>query len=306
LVVDQIKPGVLPGLGQDWFDVLKAVSLRPSGPGQLMIALGTTPGLGRDPEDVLAYHRLAELQAMGVALRQVVGLAPESATLVLDSFGPHSARAYRWSWAYPLSPSLVEVQRNRLGREEEVLTELGGPPRTVPVSLPKLRNFHRFTIQAGRGADPAHDDYLGKLLVEPIDRLLMIDPFTTHNDPHVHALDRFLKLLKPSAGAMVRVKTRKIRDDIKGRDRGTDFTTVQQARECRRLVQAHPRLSLEVRPTWIDDHDRTILLRNGAGLCYKVILGQGVYGFEAECRSRTEGVWFEVDDAEFQKAWNEF
>ena len=307
IFVDRIRPGVLPGLGQDWFDILKSVALRPCGAGQLSIALGATPALGRDPEAVMVYHRLSELQAMGVLLRQLSGPAPDSGTLVIDASDLHAARAYRWPWANPLSPSLSDVRRNRLGREADAIGELGGPLPTTAATLAPLRDFNSFSILPGRGADPADPKYLGKLLAHPIEALMMIDPYVAHDPSHLGALDRFLRLVRPAAHSTVRLKTRKASSvSLRNRSRGADFTEDQQKAECRHLERLHAHLNLKIHPMWIEEHDRTILLRHAAGTCYKVILGQGVFGFEVECRSRTEGVWFEIDNPEFKRAWSEF
>ena len=305
LSVDRIRPGTLPGLGVDWFDVLKSVASRPGGADRLKIILGATAEPGADPESIVIYHRLSELQAMGVSLDRVSGPPPESATLVINASGPLNARLFRWPWDVALSPLMSDVQRNRLGREAKALGELGQAPTSTATQFRPLRDFHSFSIRAGQGANPAHEDFLGKLLKHPIVAMMMIDPYALHSLPNSRALDRFLKLIHPAPGSTVRVKTGLARHER----RHNDFTEFEQKEERIRLEKAYSHLVLSIdtiRKEWLAEHDRTILLRTEAGASYKIILGQGVFGFSAECRNRTEGVWFEIPVADFEKARNEF
>jgi hypothetical protein len=53
-------------------------------------------------------------------------------------------------------------------------------------------------------------------------------------------------------------------------------------------------------------HDRVIYLHlnvQDASRFYKVILGQGLFGFDAACRRRSHGVWFEVEESEWNTNW---
>jgi hypothetical protein len=57
------------------------------------------------------------------------------------------------------------------------------------------------------------------------------------------------------------------------------------------------------------EHDRVILLHLAYPDCpryYRVLLGQGLFGFEAVCRRQSEGVWFRVSGEEFQHEWDRF
>jgi hypothetical protein len=53
------------------------------------------------------------------------------------------------------------------------------------------------------------------------------------------------------------------------------------------------------------DHDRIILFDiHQEQRFVKLILGQGLFGFDAACRRRSYGVWFDIDRAEFERVWS--
>src|SRR5207249_2835572 len=95
LVARSIEPGLLPGLGRDWFDVLKELAARPCGADRLTIALERLPEVGRRAAETVTYHRLAELQALGVQLLRLDGLAPVSARLVVEPVGATQGVAWQ-------------------------------------------------------------------------------------------------------------------------------------------------------------------------------------------------------------------
>lgn len=131
----------------------------------------------------------------------------------------------------------------------------------------------------------------------------MIDPYIVHGDVNVRALRGFLGKVRPVPKTVVRVKTVKNKPE---RERG-NFTEWEQKQVCSDIQKDYPSLGLDIKPVrkdWLGEHDRTIVLRHESGSCYKIILGQGVYGFLSECRSRTEGVWFAISPDEFRKAWD--
>jgi hypothetical protein len=78
------------------------------------------------------------------------------------------------------------------------------------------------------------------------------------------------------------------------------------------LRNAHRQLNVQISVPFggpLVEHDRTILIQlfqGGTDRFYRLLLGQGLFGFEANCRRRSEGVWFEISGNEFNAAWDSF
>jgi hypothetical protein len=299
LCVKSVESGIIPGLNKDWFDVLKAVAYRPCGPQRLTLLIGSSPEPGRDPDATLAYHRLAELQQLGVDLRLCAGADPEYANLLIDLHDARNGLAWRWPWTTRLSPSIDGVQRSRLGRAETARQALGATPASTPLRLPELKEFHHFLLQPRIRQDPWDERYLGKVLSQPIHRLMLIDPHFLSGREKRDMLDRFLGRVVVSDRIEVRVKT----------GRAAKFDEFHDPRaqdqECRSLETRHRRLKLRILipDSLLEEHDRTILIQTDDSRAYRILLGQGLFGFEEHCRKSSEAVWFEIGTEEFDTSW---
>jgi hypothetical protein len=206
LCVNSIQSGIIPGLNKDWFDVLKEVASRPCGPQQLSLLIGSYPEPSRDPGATLAYHRLAELQQLGVDLRLCSGPSPEYASLLVDIHDAKDGTVWRWPWTMALSSGIDNVQRSRLGRSGMARHELGALPQSAPAMLPRLKEFHHFFLQPRNQQDPWDDRYLGRILSRPIRRLMLIDPHVMSGREKRDILDRFLARIAPADQIEARVK----------------------------------------------------------------------------------------------------
>ncbi len=308
LTASSIDPGPIPGLNRDCYDLLKEAAMRPNGAGQLTIVLGCIPERGRNPSHTLGYHRLSELQACGVNLLVSEAPALSHGSLIVEGGGEIETSVWRWDWRYPFGPDIQGVCRNRLGRHDDALSELGAIPAAKPAAFPAFKAFHHFVLEPCRVTrDPFDPRYLGRLLAYPMQRLIFVDPYIMSGPTERDALDRFLGKLRTTAGSQVRVQTRQLR-----RTPGPhDFSNEREQEHARVALQTKhaSRLHLQIHIEGhrrFSDHDRTIMLevvQGGILRYYRVLLGQGLFGFEAKCNSRSEGVWFEIEQADFVAEW---
>ena len=152
-------------------------------------------------------------------------------------------------------------------------------------------------------------EYLGRILLNPVQRVLLVDPYILSGPAEVKALDRFLTGLRAANNVEVRVKSRTLRSPPGG---GDYATSTQQSAAVQQLRARFPGLHVQTRIinyATFPDHDRWIVVsvvRNNAPRYYCILLGHGLYGFEAVCKKRSEGVWFEIDANEFQTRWQVF
>ena len=195
---------------------------------------------------------------------------------------------------------------SRLGREKQALDTLEIPSDIAPVSLPELREFHEFTLEPGIRHNIFSPKLLGNLLRHKCTRLLVIDPHILHGPKQVAILTRFLESVRPSDQASYKVRTGRVR----GEQRRADFAgwSDQNAAADRvRRQLGTLNLTLEFPADgYFVDHDRVLyfhIKESGTARFYKVILGQGLFGFDAACRRRSHGVWFEIAQAEFEAQW---
>lgn len=306
LAVDRVEPGVLPGLGQDWFDVMKEVSLRPCGAGRLSLLLGRLPEYSRDPAQAIAFHRLAELQGLGVRVG-LVNEVPPHAVLSIDHDGPLPHVLWRWPWATPLGPAVDGVCRNRIGREADAAESVGRLPAAQSADFSQLGEFHHFVLYPGVRRDPGDERYLGRLMRHPVRRLLLIDPFILSGPTEAAALERFLDALHLAEGAEVHVKAGPVPDTA---GRYHFQTAAAQQTVVDRLSRRFPALRIRVPARGrLVEHDRVILfdLSSADGpRQYRALLGQGLFGFEDVCRRQSEGVWFRVSPDQFESDWGGF
>jgi hypothetical protein len=303
LIARAIEPGVIPGLNRDWFDILKEATLRPCGPASVTLILGELPDPGSVPDQTLAYHRLAELQGLGVSLRQCTEIAPAVGSLRINGSGTALEGVWCWDWSIPLSPKIDGVRRARLGRESAALAELGPQPGSEPAKLDALKEFHHFVLQPGIQQDPWDISYLGKLLQHPIRQLLLIDPHILCNREKRDILSHFLARIRQAPGLEVRVKTGR----SKSGDEFSDWKV--QDRERKSLEDRYSAINLRIHipeRAPLDEHDRPLLVRTADDRCYRILLGNGLFGFEAASRKKSEGVWFAISDRDFREEWDRF
>ena len=307
LVTNEITAGTIRGLDRDWFDILKQVASRPSGPDKLTVVLGQVPSAGSDVIRTLAYHRVAELKSLGVIVECCDGSDRRTSTLsILENHGKVQT-VWKWPWSQSLGPDVDDVCRNRLGREHEANETLEPAPVTKPLTLPKLREFYEFTLEPGRRHNFFSPHLLGNLLRHFVAGVIVIDPHIMHSDQQLSVLEDFVRQLKLTEDAQVKVKTSRVRSD----ERRGNFTSWSEqetaANNLKTRFKSH-RLSVDFPSDgFFVDHDRVIYLQlriQGEAHFYKIILGQGLFGFHSACRRRSHGVWFEVGRDEWNAAWN--
>jgi hypothetical protein len=309
LTVHSIQPDLLPALNRDWFAVLEEAAHRPCGPDSLTIMLGAIPDRGANPRATLAYQQLALLQASGVKVMRCTD-APTYASLELTDPAGGDGMIWRWPWKQPLSPEMDEVQRIRLNRYGLAKRELGIRPVTAEVTFPTFKEFHHFVLEPKAVTrDPFRPEYMGRILARPVHRILLVDPYILSGLLEVNALERFLATLRVTANVEIRVKTRALRSTP---GPGDFATPTQQSAASHQLRTKYPKLNIQtkiVSPAGFSEHDRWILvsvLQNNVPSYYRILLGHGLFGFDAACRKRSEGVWFEIEENDFHASWRGF
>lgn len=302
--VQSILPGVLPGLNRDWFDFLKEVAIRPTTTGQVTLNIEVLPQVGKSTGDTLASQRLAELQSLGVKVHASPKALPKAR---LDIGGDQDGVTWKWDWLDPLGPDIKSAQRSRIKRTKAARGELGDPGSGTPVAFEQLRQFHHFALRPGLPQDPFAAQYLGKILLMPVERLFIIDPFLLHGPQDARRLDNFLSRLRPHVDTQVCIKASPTDGkQFNFRDQN------MQIGECRKLEAKHAKLNLRIRiaTTYkMEEHDRIMLGRvrdDNQQKCYRILLGQGLFGFEAACRRYSEGIWFEMTEKSFETDWQKF
>lgn len=305
LVVDKIMPDPIPGWNRDWFDVMKQLASRPSGADKVTLILGKVPNVGSDASDTLAYHRVAELKSLGVNVLSCDRVGRETATLSIFNSDGTLNTVWKWPWNCPLGPEVDGVCRNRLGREQEAAETIDTNPTTSSLTLPILREFNEFTLEPGKRHNFFASQFLGNLLKHFIAGAVIIDPHTLHDPRKVAILDEFLRVLKVTEDAEVIVKTGRIR----GEERKGNFTSWSEQDDAAKSITAKfasHRLKVTFpNDGYFVDHDRVIYLstkKPDGDHYYKVILGQGLFGFHPACNKRSHGVWFEISEVEWTAA----
>lgn len=305
LIVDEIVPGPIRGLNRDWFDVLKQLASRPCGADKVTVILGKIPAAGSEASETLAYHRVAELKELGVNVRSCERSSREAATLSVFSSDGTINTIWKWPWESPLSPEVDGVCRNRLSREHEASETVDTEPATKPLVLPVLREFNEFTLEPGKPHNFFSQQLLGNLLKHDIAGVVIIDPHLIHSSQQVSVLENFLQVLKVTDDAEVIVKAGRVRSD----ERRGNFTSWSEQDAAAKATSARF-ASHHLKITFPDDgyfvdHDRVIYLnteKSDGNHFYKIILGQGLFGFHFACRRRSHGVWFEIPEVEWKAA----
>ncbi|GEM_PF-1775848 len=305
LVVDEIIPGPIRGLNYDWFDVLKQLANRPCGANKVTLILGKVPTAGAVALRTLAYHRIAELTALGVNVLLCEPSDRQFATLSVYNGDGTLNTVWKWPWDCPLGPEVDGACRNRLGREREACETVDSSPLTKPLLLPDLREFNEFTLEPGKPHNLFSIRFFGNLLKHSACGAVIIDPHIIHNDQQIESLENFLKVLKTEDDAEIIVKAGRIR----GSERGGNFTSwADQETAAREISEKFAHLRLKIvfpQDGHFVDHDRIIYLntrKSDGNHFYKIILGQGLFGFHPACRRRSHGVWFEISEKEWEEA----
>lgn len=306
VVTNEILPGTIRGLNRDWFDIFKQLAARPCGPDKLKLAIARIPSAGSGASDTLAYHRISELKELGVAVESFDATDRKMAVLTIQQSDESIHAVWKWSSQVPLGPEIDGVCRSRLGREQEAISTLDQAPASKPIALPNLREFNEFTLEPGKRHNFFSPKLLGNLLKHFIAGAIVIDPHITHSDQQISILEDFLRVLKITDGAQVKVKTGRVRND----DRRGNFTSWSEQSAAVNGVKARFKTHhLDIAfpdDGYFVDHDRVIylqLLVQNESHFYKIILGQGLFGFHSACRRRSHGVWFEIGKDEWNLAW---
>lgn len=98
------------------------------------------------------------------------------------------------------------------------------------------------------------------------------------------------------------------------RDRSRhDYVRGEQDRKVEELRRVATTRNFEIevlRPDAVlEEHDRVILwevTEPSGRSCYRVLLGQGLVGFEGWCDRRSEGVFYRISTDEFDTEWGRF
>jgi ATP-dependent helicase YprA (DUF1998 family) len=303
IVVSNLCTGLIRGLNRDWFDVLKELASRPCGAEALKLVLGTVPVFGQDADSTIAYHRIAELQQMGVAVETAKGLERQYSNAQIYDVAGNISSVWRWPWI-GLGPELDQVQQNRLGRQLDASQTIEVFPKSTSIGNRCLREFHEFTLEPGKQHNFFAPKYLGELLRHDVLGAVIIDPHIAHNQNQLAILARFINALRIVEQTQLRVYTGRVRrDEIRG-----NFTSWHdQDNACLDFQSKFSGVDLSIQfPAngHFVDHDRLIFLHVNDGnheRFFKVILGQGLFGFDAACRRRSHGVWFEISYEEWKE-----
>jgi ATP-dependent helicase YprA (DUF1998 family) len=311
VIANEIHGGPIRGLNRDWFDILKELALRPCGPGSLHLILGRVPRAdSSDPVEITAYHRVAELVGLGVSVHTTKDSARSYSVVSVRDTDGNAKTIWRWDWTMPLGPEVDGLHRSRIGREMEALEALESTTSTAVVSLPALREFHEFTLEPGLRHNLFSIRLLGRLLRHQITGAVIVDPHIFHSRQQSAVLENFVRQLNLVDGAVITVRAGRVRSDER---RGNFTNWPEQDAEVRdlqrRLALPEGKVNVSVSfpaDGYFVDHDRLVYLGvsdkdTGEKRFYKIILGQGLYGFHESCRRRSHGVWFQVTREEWTR-----
>src|SRR5690606_33034154 len=134
---------------------------------------------------------------------------------------------------------------------------------------------------------------------------VIIDPHIVHGPQQIAVLEEFLKVLKVTDDAEVIVKAGRVRGDER-RGNFASWPEQDAAAKASSAKFASHRLKVTFPSDgYFVDHDRVIYLstkKPDGNHFYKIILGQGLFGFHPACRRRSHGVWFEIPEKEWKDA----
>jgi len=305
IVLGGLSTGSIRGLNRDWFDILKELALRPCGPEFLKLIIGKAPVFGSDADSTISYHRISELREMGAQIELAKEGSRQFSNANIFDVAGNIESVWRWPWAIELGPELDGVQQNRLGRLSDAFQTEEPFPRSAPIQYHRLREFHEFTLEPGKQHNFFAPKFLGGLLKHEIRNVIIIDPHITHSGNQIANLERFLSSLRVTDLSKIVVRAGRVRRD---EFRGNFASWQDQDHACIELKHRLGSLNLNVEfpvDGYFVDHDRLVyfkLIDENGERFFKLLLGQGLFGFDAACRRRSHGVWFEIGSAEWNKA----
>lgn len=308
VTVPSICPGAIAGQNRDWFDVLGELARRPTAGGSLTLRVGAIADPTRGATDALAFYQHATLRGLGASVI-LCNAAPQYASVSIAGGDPGGS-AWRWPWeGGELKPSLKSAERSRFGAGAEAMATLPPPPLGEPFTAPPPIEFHRFTLLPRTPKHIFAPEYLGRFRTSVTVRLGITDPYVLHSKTHADALAKLLFQLTPESGSVVRLLSRGVRDDLQ-RKRG-DYSTIEQVERLKALKVQTGNGGIRLVGTLVgtlEEHDRTLLWHvrdGGRDNYYRVLLGHGLFAFETACDRRSEGVYYRMPEAEFERAWTE-
>ncbi len=233
---------------------------------------------------------------MGVEVETARDLERQYSNAKIYDIAGNISSVWRWPWL-GLGPELDAVQQNRLGRQADALRTIEAFPHSLAIRNRCLREFHEFTLEPGKQHNFFAPRYLGELLRHEVVGAVIIDPHIAHSRVQLAVLTRFVNSLRMVKDAKIKVYAGRVRrDELRG-----NFTSWQdQDQACDEFQSKYIGLDLSIQfPSngHFVEHDRLVYLHLKDGdqeRFFKLILGQGLFGFDAGCRRRSHGVWFEI------------
>lgn len=307
VVADEIRGGALPGHNRDWFDLLKERAIAPGGAALMRVLLTKVPDESHSPASALAYHRLQELASLGVRVETITAEQLKSPYLAV--YAPATDKpetVWKWATQEVLGPELGDCQRSRLGQAERALAEVTAGFEATPVSFTPLKQFHEFTLEPGVKHNVYAAKLLGDLLRRQVRRMLVVDPHAMHGEVQLEAQQQFLQQVRFTDDGQLILRAGRVRH---GGGRRDFQSWADQDRAADDLKSCLSVQRIEVtfpRDNEFVEHDRYLLMeteQEGRPGFYRVLLGQGLFGFHAACRRRSHGVWFEIDRDLFESEW---
>lgn len=154
--------------------------------------------------------------------------------------------------------------------------------------------------------NPLDKDYLGGVFEIPPQEVLIVDPFACMDHDNLEILLKFFTGIA-SMQPKVQVLAKKLWEK---NNQSRDFQSVKEQERAVRdtlLKSKLQQLQVTLRDgRWMQQHDRRILVKRKDGVCFRILLGQGLFSFHAECRKESEGVYFETPAEDFRESWQSF
>jgi ATP-dependent helicase YprA (DUF1998 family) len=297
----------------DWCDI--AERLHRVGKSATTLILDSVPKLDSSVLASVAHRKLQMLQTLGVSIHVTTESVPPLAVAYKNG---HPEIVWQWRVDGILS-TIATMRRSRDGFATKAAAECSFP-QSQAVVLEEPRSFHHFQIDPSVRSAPAMNSpqYLGDLFAKTAGRIFIIDPYLLHGERNSMELINFLRLLKASEQTEVVIKTKKLtyaeiqRAQELVRERGLSPRDVNytDSDDQIRLAADLPQMTkLSVRVEWpsgagFEDHDRVILwetIEAAGPKFYRVLLGHGLVCFSRKNRKRSEGVFFEITEEDFER-----
>lgn len=302
IATTEISPVPLPYKNIDWFDIIRNF-IRRNGGEQVRLFLGRTSFDNDQPDHELRTEllgdRLRELKRLGVSVERSATPCDVPGRLIVRS---SNGDTQVWKWNSRVCfDSSTPTERARRSEMEAALASLEPIPKGIawePLrEHPKF--FHYIIRHSTRNKNPLDKAYLGGVFEVAPAKILIVDPFACMAWENLDVLSGFLKGLA-SAQPEVFVLAKKLREHI---EESHSFSSVADQIQAVRNMMRQTRID-RMRVILRDNrdfriHDRSILVKQRGGICFRILLGQGLYGFHRECRRESEGIYFEIDSEAF-------